>query len=415
MKRTTVFLIILILLTGMAFANPNSEQQIITAAGARSPSYLDALAIFQFNNNVKIEHIDIDITTGESITVDVLLAAGTPPDILINFIGRSGKYLRPDYALPLTIDETLYDTDILSMCIRDGVLYALPGSFPGQAMAINTSMTKGWIPDEDWTIDDFVNACRILRGQAVDGYFASGLFAANPSGDYLYINWFGAFGVEFFEDGDYTKSSFNTAKAVKAFSFLKMLVDEGYVDPMAATMTDDDYVAQWAEGKIAFAPLRPGWENFYVKGAIEAGKLEEAFGLEFVPFPHDPSIEGTPTAGGGSLAVAHKTDDKEKAKLLTDILLAVTGPVNQFKQVMQGNFPSRTDLFVINSNKDFQVVERIANRFGFMDVGYPNNWYNESRPVMPEVLRDLYNDVITPEQAAEIYANRIDEIIAEAK
>ena len=33
--------------------------------------------------------------------------------------------------------------------------------------------------------------------------FATGMFAANQSGDYLLNNWFASFGVSFYKNGDY--------------------------------------------------------------------------------------------------------------------------------------------------------------------------------------------------------------------
>jgi len=415
MKRTILFFLIL-LLPLMAFAGGGNESNEITIAGGRSPCFEAPIALFQSRYNYTISHIDVDFGTGESITMDALLAAGTPPDIYIDFIGRSGKYLDPAYALALDIDESLYNEGALDWCRRDGVLYALPFAFPGQAMCINTSMTKGWVPNDDWTIDDFVEACKVIKSQAVDGYFASGLFAANPSGDYLHVNWFGAFGVDLFKNGDYTKSTANSPQAVKAFTFLKMLVDEGFVDPNAAAMSDDDYVAQWSSGKIALAPIRPSWERFYVPGAIEAGKLDEAFDTEYVPFPHDPSIAGAPTTGGGSLAVGHKTDDVDKAEAIQELILLLTGKAFQTEQVTSNEgFPTRTDVVGLNPSADEQVVGRIAAKFGFMDVGYANSWYYESRAVMPDVLRELYAGNITPEQAAKLYADTVDKIIADAQ
>ena len=414
MKRTMLLFLIL-LLPVIAFASGNKQTAEITIAGANGGVYQDIVDIFQSRYNTKITHIDIDVQTGTAITMDALLAAGTPPDIYHDFIGRSGKFVSADYALPLVIDESLYDTKTLAMCKRDGVLYALPGIVPGQAMSINTDMTKGWVPDDDWTIDDFIDAAKVIRSQAVDGYYATGLFAANPSGDYLYVNWFAAFGVELFKDGDYSRSNANTPEGIKAFTFLKMLYDEGFVSPDAPNMTDDDYVEEWVLGKMAFAPMRPSWEAGYIPGAIAAGKIEKGPTLAFVPFPHDPSIAGTPTAGGGSLSVAHKTDDPEKARLLTELCLLLTGPIVQNAGVALEGFPTRTDVIAVNRNPFELVVRNIAAEFGFMDVGYANSWYYESRAVMPEVLRELYNGNITPEQAAKIYADRVDAIIAEAK
>ena len=412
MKRLFIFM--LILLPILAFASGGKQTTEITLAGASAGPYLDVIAIFESRYDVKVTHIDIDVRTGTAITMDALLAAGTPPDVYLDFIGRSGKYVRADYALPLDIDESLYVTDILNLCKRDGVLYALPQTVPGQAMSINTGMTKGWVPDADWTIEDFIDACKVIKSQAADGYYATGLFAANPSGDYLYVNWFGAFGVELFKDGDYSRSNANTPQGIKAFTFLKMLYDEGFVNPAAPSMTDDDYVEEWVLGKQAFAPMRPSWINGYIPGAIASGKIDKEPTFAFVPFPHDPSIAGTPTAGGGGIVVARKTDDPEKAKMLTDLCLLLTGTIVANQQIVNEGFPTRTDVTLVNPNKYEQVVRDIAGKFGFMDVGYANSWYYENRAVMPEVLRDLYNGLITPTQAANIYADRVDAIIAEA-
>ena len=157
---------------------------------------MDELSLFY--PDIEFTVVDMAQVTGEDITVAAMVAAGDAPDIYVGFAGRAGKYLVSEYAQPLDIDESVWDADVLETYKHDGVLYGLPFSLPVQAMYINTTVTDaaGYdIPDGAWDIFDYIEMLEAIRDSGYEGW-PTFLYAGSPSADYLWLNWFSAFGIE---------------------------------------------------------------------------------------------------------------------------------------------------------------------------------------------------------------------------
>ena len=79
--------------------------------------------------NVKVKWLTLDLSDGSTLTMDALLAAGTPPNVYVDSMVRASKYMVPEYALPL--DNYIRDLDkyypsSLEMFRVNGKLLASP-------------------------------------------------------------------------------------------------------------------------------------------------------------------------------------------------------------------------------------------------------------------------------------------------
>ena len=146
--------------------------------GYDNPQELGIGEYLEANPNVTVNYIHRDGTQG-SMTVDALMAKGTPPDIWIDAGGYFRDYLTAEDALPLEqyIDISVFQPDLLKPYTIDGHVYAIPVVNVATGMAINTTMIEdiGYTipPLEDWTTDEFVRLAKQLRAV---GEYATSVF-----------------------------------------------------------------------------------------------------------------------------------------------------------------------------------------------------------------------------------------------
>lgn len=416
--RKLIFIVLTMFIAVGLFAAGVEEWdgKTVTIAGGRG--YEEAIEA-EFPS-IDVIPIDIDQTTGENITMTALLAAGTPPDIYAGFAGRAGQYLVPEYAEPLYIDESVWDTAVLDTYKKDGVLYGLPYSLPVQGMAINTDVVDATgydIPERAWTIFDYVEMLTAVRDSDYEGD-PTYLYAGSPSADYFWLNWFSAFGIELYDEG-YTRSAFNDTEAgVEVMMFLKYLVDEGLSPAASATNTVNEVLPGFREGKIATTGFRPNWIPPHLQVAVDQGKIDEPFNYIVKPFPVKPGVVWpAPIPGVGTCVLAHIVDNPDKAKVLTDIVVFIAGTA---QQPAWGDILTRFDVELTPEAQELRAADPMTIEIiaytaesGFMDPGYTFEWYDETRSAALPILRDLYNGVTTPEEAAKQYEDKINSILRE--
>ncbi len=441
MKRLFLFLMIALLALPV-FAEGEGEvwaDRVVTVAGGRGygPD-LEAMAAEKYPGTwiptvrdaegkiitegywetppLTFRYLDIDQTTGENVTMTALVAAGTPPDIYVGFAGRAGQYLVPEYALPLTVDESVWDQAVLDTYKHDGGLYGLPFSLPVQGMAINTDVTDaaGYdIPEGAWDIYDYIEMLVAIKDSGQD-IWPTFLYAGSPSADYFWLNWFSAFGIELFDEGK-TRSTFNdTSAGEEVMEFLKYLVDNELSPKDSAIRTVNEVLPGFREAGIATTGFRPNWIPPHLKTAVEQGKIKEPFNYTVKPFPVKPGVTWpAPIPGVGTCVLAHITDNPDKAKILTDVVVFIAGIA---QAPSSGDILTRYD--VVKDEEADAVTQTIIDytaEGGFMDPGYTYEWYAETREGALPILRELYNGQITPAEAADDYAEMVDEILAEYK
>jgi len=241
MKR--VFIVLLaVLMTATVWAEAEVEKETteLTALmpwGREVPGpYGYLFEQFEIENpDINLTILRLDNTAGSTLSMDALLAAGDPPDVLFDWVGRASKYMLPGFALPLqdVMDIAPYLPGVLDPYTVDGDVLGIPAPAGTQGMAINTTIMDaiGYTVEFDWTVDDFLEMCELVKDYYGGEKWGTGMIAGNQSGDYLIRNWFPAFGAAFYAPGDYSRTIVGETGGAKVYEFFQHLVTEEYIPP----------------------------------------------------------------------------------------------------------------------------------------------------------------------------------------
>ena len=361
---------------------------------------------------VKVEKYSVDMTGGGTLTIDSMIAAGNPPNVYYDSMVRMGKFMVPEYALPLNSyirDLDKYSESTLSPYTINGDLLALPMQGGVQGMWVNLDIMKeiGYTVKPDWSVDDFLKMCELVKNKYNGERFGTSFFAANQSGDYLINNWFASFGVPFYEDRNYDKPIMADKGGAKVYAFYQTLMKNGYISKDAATLSDDDMIIQWYSGKLATAGFFPGWTKDYYKTAIDQGIIAKEPNYTFVPFPRAPGIKKVPSYANIAVVVVHKTGttiDKVAARYAE----YVNSPQIQamFTKVIDVS-SNRSDGILEPVNFHNSETANIAKENGLMDVGIVDSRFPERRAIQFPILQKLLAFKISPEDAIVEYQNKM--------
>jgi len=349
-----------------------------------------------------IKLFKIDLTDGSSLTMDAMLAAGRAPNVYSDTMVRASKYILPSFALPLDgliRDLGKYTKETLAPYRRDGKLLALPSPGGAQGMCINLDIMKeiGYTVPPNWTIDDFLAMAELVKQKYGGTKWATAMFAANQSGDYLNNNWYASFGVEWYGK-DYNTSKVADNGGAKVYEFYQKLVKAGYVPPNSATLKDFDCIQHWSKGNIAATAFYPNWATLYIGQAIKQGTLARPFDYIFVPFPRAPGVSKVPTYYSGGALIVRKTGTAADA-IAARFVEYANGPLAQGFSASDGVMPTRTDAWIKNTDFHIGEIQKIIAEQGIQDVGLTDSRFTQRRGLQFPILQKVLNLEVTPEAA----------------
>ena len=413
--RRFAWVMVLVAVAGMLFAaGAKEEVREITVLGTTSGEiYEYATRRMQEDfPGVTVRNAGVDLSDGSTLSMDALLAAGTPPNVYEDWIGRASKYMVPEFALPLqdyVRDLDAYYPQYLDLYTRDGNVYGLPMPINPQGMAVNMDIMReiGFTPTWDWTIADFLTMAELVKQRYGGEKWATGMFAATQSGDYLINNWFPAFGAEWFAEG-YEKTTI-AKRGASVHAFFQLLAREGYIPPNSAALADADYVHQVGGGRIAAAAMMPGWIKVYQDAAIKNGVIDKPWAVEFFPFP-TATGKPVPTFASGHGLVIHNTGTEADkwaarwAEYLNDAWSQLNTPAVT---------PTRGDTGWTASDPLLAQTIRIANDHGVYNSGITLQFFAAFRPQHFPVLQKVLRLELTPEDSIKEYEARINQVLAE--
>lgn len=354
----------------------------------------------------------IDLTDGSTLTMDAMIAAGIAPNVYIDNMVRAAKYLIPEFALPL--NKLVRDLDKFNPGILDAYkigddLLATPTTGGAQAMCINLDIMQeiGYTVPNNWTIEDFLQMAELVKQKYEGKKWATGMFAANQSGDYLINAWYASFGVKFYGK-DYNTSIISDTGGAQVYQFFQHLAKNEYIPPNSATLNDDDYALAWSTGSFAATAFFPSWTASYFTSAMSQGLISAPFNYKFVPFPRASGITKVPTYFFNGAAIAHKTGtsiDKVAARFIeywnSDFAQAHVCKTNVL--------PTRTDI-PTPTDKYLSQVLNVVKDNGFQDVGITDPRFTQRRALQFPILQKVLNMKITPTEASAEYQTKLTSI-----
>lgn len=416
-----LFLLMMVFMTFMVFANGESENgvQTLTVLTSGDTPFKDGTSLFGLSEaqflkdypGVEITWLKIDLSNGSAMTMDAMLAAGSAPNIYIDTMVRASKYMVPEFALPLDnyIDISKYPAATLAAYRKDGKLMALPQPGGAQGMLVNLDIMKeiGYTVPKNWTIDDFLEMAQLVKDKYAGKKWATGMFAANQSGDYLLNNWFASFGVQFYKPGNYDVATIADTGGAKVYQFYQLLVKNGFAPPNAAALNDDDYAAQWQVGNLAATAFFPSWTAPYFKAALDQGQITKPFEYVFLPFPRAVGVQKVPTyISNGAIVVRNTGTYQDKlAARLADILNSAE--MQNRLAVEQAVLPNRVDATAMPVDPHVQEVLNILKENGVQDVGLTDPRFTERRALQFPILQEVLNFKMTPEEAIALYQKKL--------
>jgi multiple sugar transport system substrate-binding protein len=376
--------------------------------------------IFNFQKDhpgVLIRTMQSDLSTGSSLTLDTMLAAGTPPDI----ISRSGpivaKLLVDSYAIQPDkyVDVSDFTKEGLAAGTKNGKLFALPFPMSVSTMGVNLDMLAEinyTIPaPEKWTTDEYLALGRALKAK---GHYLTALFAKNQSSDHWWMQFFFVFGAKMYANQDYSKTLLNSPQAVKALNYMKQLVTEGLVPPNPGEIDDDMALDFWCKAEAATLDMQIG-HTAIMQAYAKQGVIPKEFKFTFVEFPHSVGGARTPVVAGPTLVVGHKSNDEARNKLIAQFMLAVTSGDGQYISAISGNFPTskKTIAMIKNPNPYWQTVQNIISTVGLWDRGGTIPQFNEIRATMFPLMQAFYAGQIDAQTVLSRYEKAVNGILAQ--
>lgn len=357
----------------------------------------------------KITWAKIDLSDGSTLTMDAMLAAGTAPNIYMDTMVRASKYMVPEFALPLdnvVRDLAKYNPGVLEPYKKDGKLVALPTPGGAQGMLINLAIMKdiGYDVPQNWTLDDFSKMATLVKSKYAGTKWATGMFAANQSGDYLINAWYASFGVKWY-GSDYDTAKVADNGGAKVYEWYQTMVKNEWVPPNCATLNDDDYAAQWYRGQLAATAFFPNWTKGYFDTAVKEGL--QPFDYVFVPFPRAPGVDKVPTYISNAAIVVHKTGtdaDVVAARLAEYINGAkAQGDLAKTAQVI----PNRVDATAQPTDPHVQEVTLIVVANGVQDVGLTDSRFTERRSLQFPILQQVLAFKLSPAEAIALFQSKL--------
>lgn len=418
-----IFLIVMILVLSLsAFGSGKQDKPVeISVLMAGNPEYSNGKTMFGIAvEKLKVDYPDVtvnmnivDLSDGSTLTIDAMLAAGTPPNVYMDFIGRTGKYMVPEYALPLNdyvSDLDAYMPGMIDPLKTDGKVLGLPTPGGVYAMCINLDLLDevGYkLPAvEDWTIDEFLKMCEMVKAGTNGEKYGTGMFAANQSGDYLINNWFASFGCEYYRDG-YDHTTIKETGGKKVYELFQLLNEKGYIPKNSGVLADDDYVKYWYRGELAATGFFEGWTQVY----FDAGATEgfQKFNYTFYPFPKAEGVDKVPAYFINHTVVVYNSEDEKVNEVAAKFAEYVNGVEIQELASEANVCMTRTDGTSRALSPMIPVISKIGEDNGIFDVGLSQSFYARVRPKHFPILQKVLNGEYTPEEAITEYEKAINE------
>ena len=410
MKRILLILLVLCLVPIGLMAEKTAEVEsiVILRSPGVDPDLEAAIAKFTDDTGMTVEVIEADISTGSTITIDTMIAAGEPPDIYMDYLPRTGKFITPDYAIALDdyVDMSVYNPTMMAQLKRDGKYYAIMRPTGAQGMFVNLDITDaaGYTVPDNWGAEDFVEMAKAVKKI---GKYATILFAANQSGDYFYMNWFASFDTQLYSEG-YTESTADSEQGLTTLQFLNMLIEEGYVPRESAMYSDDDYLRELGLGNCAVGGLFIG-HLAILNSMVEQGSIEAMPRYKFVSFPNDAAACSMPHA-----VVGYDSGDDFRNEMVATLMTYIESKESQTAHVIKnGTFATRLDVTAESESPDWKAIKKITQDNGLYDLGLAHPAFGEIRKQMFPLLQEMYVGDITPEEAIEAYDDAVTAILQE--
>lgn len=273
--------------------------------------------------------------------------------------------------------------------------YYLPGPFNTVCMWCNVEVFENAgipEPEDDWTWDDLLEACKAIT-------VPEERYAIHSHGQYFFgaAPWL-LTNDAFYMNADWTKATMNSAEAIEAANFAKMLVQEGHSPRPGGQF---DAFTALAQGKLAM--FGAGWwpvMNMDLLGIMDKIKM--------VPFPKNKR-NGSPV--GWTICPMFKdSENKEATWALLKFLTSEKANFEVFNQTGPA-VPARRS--AATSEKMLSVGPRGTEKlYEALSYATPIPGPDQSGIIIPQI-EDIWNQILLGNVETEEALGELNQFIQE--
>lgn len=368
---------------------------------------------------------DIEVVTellpweGGVDKINVSIAGGNPPELVFDYLGRSGGWYQQGAAIPwdgIIQSSTLAD---IRPSFKD--LYTIGGNLhaiPGFSWNINLVMNYGLLEKMGYSGDvlngegntfdhkQFEQFLTEVKALADPGVYPMALGCGSEQGDYLWWGFFWGFGAKLFNADGTTVSS--SPEMVEAYKWLVSLRDKGLMAPGVASMTGADTMQLWSSGKVVVHGGNKTYDNLINKGVAD-GALDMKVDVRPFPFPSKDGKTGYAAMGPSGFVLLSKDPAKQAAT--SKFVEFMMQPEYWSAQVEgAGQFPATESVAKMNIYKDdaFQTtVGQMLSEFPAGDFALSNPNYNKIRIALSSAGQAIFSGLKTPEKAVADFLTEV--------
>jgi multiple sugar transport system substrate-binding protein len=203
--------------------------------------------------------IKIELLNAPNAETKTTLLAGAANGTIADIVGTDGKWVYDlvEGGALTPLDELFESCDVdtaqfSDMWVYEGSTYAMPIVTFSYPLVVNLDILEACgIKELPETQSEFLECCRIITEKGYNAY-AWNFNTSNPAGlDHIFLNMFWESGGKMRDDDGLFQLADNEEFRQTA-EYFKEFVDNGYVYPGYATMTEPDVTSLFGSGELAF-------------------------------------------------------------------------------------------------------------------------------------------------------------------
>lgn len=355
-----------------------------------------------------------------SSVVPAAIAAGDPPDIIKDYLGRTSGYGIADVTVDLSQYLPQEDIDDILPGLRDlytinGELHAMPTYFWNHAMVVNLALFEeaglaDMIPtdDYDWTFDEYYAAITALKEANPEVEYPFALQVASEQGDYDFHGFIWGAGGDIWQP-DCSAVAFDSEKTLAGVSFVNQLFQEGLINPDATTATYDEMWNYMYTGKSATVGGGLGAINVRVPNAEKDGLISvEAWDPIVMMYPHAEGESNGLAVGPTGFAVFDKGRSDYEMEWIIEFLNFINSAEAEITYAQNNSqFPARISAGTpLEDDPNYVLTSQLIADRGTESMGLSCKGFYDVRIAQPPQWQAMFLGQVTPEEAMQ---NLLDE------
>ncbi|MCY4146874.1 MAG: extracellular solute-binding protein [Chloroflexi bacterium] len=427
MKRLQLLLALMAML--VVLLAPAQAQEPVTITYWTDPALAQPISLPQFTELAAFEnwqaeqfmamhpHVTVEVRGLDwpdlATVVPTALAAGEPPDILKDYLGRTSGYGVEGVTVDLfslvsqeEIDDLL--PGLVELYTIDGALHAMPTYFWNHAMIVNKALFDqaglgDMVPVDDraWSMDEFYQAATAIKAAGIGVDFPYTLQVASEQGDYDFHAFIWGAGGEIW-NADCT-TGFDNPKTLAGLEFVNQLYQEGLINSDATTAAYADQVNNLFTGKSAIMGGGMGVLNNRIGNGMRDGEVTVDMDPVVVTYPHGEGEAPGLGVGPTGFAVFDKGRSAYEMEWIAEFLLFLNSTEAQITYTQNNSqFPARASAGVpLADDANYALTLSLIQERGTENLGLACPGFYEVRISQPPHWQAMFLGQETPQQALE--------------